>query len=305
MPRFNRSILLYNGTAGASMNDTLIPLTVPALAEASKHLELIQTETQEDFEEACKLSCESADALFVAGGDGTVHTAVQVLSGLDDPPVLGILPSGTCNDFARTLSIPLLLDEAAETLVDGEIREIDTALINDSSFLNFAGIGLIADASMNIDPDLKERYGKLSYFMSALQTMRQSAPFHVHLEVDGVHYTEEGEAVLVMNGKSIGTHALPMESISPSDGLLDVFVIQAATLSAIREWLSLGKPEVSSEDLEYITHFQGQHIKIRTEEEMEVDTDGEIYLKTPLDIRLQPKKLKMLVPRAATDSMPE
>lgn len=305
MPRFNRSILLYNGTAGASTNDTLIPLTVPALAEASKHLELIQTETQEDFEEACKLSCQSADALFVAGGDGTVHTAVQVLSGLDDPPVLGILPSGTCNDFARTLSIPLLLDEAAETLVDGDVQEIDTALINDSSFLNFAGIGLIADASMNIDPDLKERYGKLSYFMSALQTMRQSAPFHVHLEVDGVHYAEEGEAVLVMNGKSIGTHALPMESISPSDGLLDVFIIQAATLTAIREWLSLGKPEVSPEDLEYITHFQGQHIKIRTEQEMEVDTDGEIYLKTPLDIRLQPKKLKMLVPRAASDSIPE
>lgn len=305
MPRFNRSILLYNGTAGASTNDTLIPLTVPALAEASKHLELIQTETQEDFVEACKLSCRSADALFVAGGDGTVHTAVQVLSGLDDPPVLGILPSGTCNDFARTLSIPLLLDEAAQTLADGDVQEIDTALINDSSFLNFAGIGLIADASMNIDPDLKERYGKLSYFMSALQTMRQSAPFHVHLEIDGVHYTEEGEAVLVMNGKSIGTHALPMESISPSDGLLDVFIIQAATLAAIREWLSLGKPEVSPEDLEYITHFQGQHIKIRTEQEMEVDTDGEIYLKTPLDIRLQPKKLKMLVPRGTSDIIPE
>lgn len=305
MPRFNRSILLYNGTAGASTNDTLISLTVPALAGASKHLELIQTETKEDFEEACKLSCQSADALFVAGGDGTVHTAVQVLAELEDPPLLGILPSGTCNDFARTLTIPLLLDEAAETLVDGDIQEIDTALINESSFLNFAGIGLVADASMNIDPDLKERYGKLSYFMSALQTMRQSAPFHVHLEIDGVHYSEKGEAVLVMNGKSIGTHALPMESISPSDGLLDVFIIQAATLTAIREWLSLGRPEVSPEELEYITHYQGQHIKINTEEEMQVDTDGEIYLKTPLDIRLQPKKLKMLVPKPTAESIPE
>lgn len=302
MPRFERSILLYNGTAGTSTDGTLIPLAVPSLAGASKHLELIQTESQEDFEEACRLSCQSADALFVAGGDGTVHTAVQILAGLEDPPVLGILPSGTCNDFARTLNIPLLLDEAAETLVDGDIREIDTATINNRSFLNFAGIGLITDASLNIDPELKNRYGKLSYFMSALQTMRQSAPFSVHLEVDGIHYAEESEAVLVMNGKSIGTHTLPMESISPSDGLLDVFIIQASTLAAIREWFSLGRPDVSSEELEYIIHYQGRHIKISTEKEMHVDTDGEIYLKTPLDIRIQPKKLPMLVPRTTTGS---
>lgn len=302
MPRFDRSILLYNGTAGASTSGTIIPLAVPALARASKHLELIQTDSQEEFEEACRSSC---DALFVAGGDGTVHTAVQALSGLDNPPVLGILPSGTCNDFARTLNIPLLLEEAAEALVDGEIKAIDTALINDGSFLNFAGIGLITDASLNIDPDLKERYGKLSYFMSALQTMRQSAPFSVDLEVDGIHYAEKGEAVLIMNGKSIGTHMLPMEEISPSDGLLDVFIIQAATLAAIREWFSLSRPNITLDDLEYITHYQGKNIKIRTENEMQVDTDGEVYLTTPLDIRIQPKQLMMLVPRPAAETLPE
>jgi YegS/Rv2252/BmrU family lipid kinase len=305
MPRFERSILLYNGTAGASTTGTIIPLAVPTLAAASKHLELIQTETQEEFEEACRTSCQDTDAIFVAGGDGTVHTVVQILAGLENPPVLGILPSGTCNDFARTLNIPLLIDEAAEALVGGDIQAIDMALINDRSFLNFAGIGLIADASLNIDPDLKERYGKLSYFMSALQAMRQSAPFSVHLEVDGIHYAEEGEAVLVMNGKSIGTHMLPMEEISPYDGLLDVFIIQAATLAAIREWFSLSRPNVKPEDLEYITHYQGKHIKIWTDEEMQVDTDGEIYLTTPIDIRIQPNQLTMLVPRPVAESIPD
>lgn len=297
MPRFERSVLLYNGAAGASTNANILPLVINALAKESKNLMLVQTETKEEFEEACIEFSSSADVLFIAGGDGTVHSAVQALFNLDDAPILGILPSGTCNDFARTLEIPLALDEAAQVLAAGEIQAVDMALANHHSFLNFAGIGLITEASANIDPNLKERYGKLSYFMSALQTMRQAENFTATLEIDGVHYTEDAVAVLVMNGKSIGTHTFPLAEIDPSDGLLDVFIIQTSSIAAIREWFSLSQPDVSADQLEHITHYQGRHILLTTEQEMAVDTDGEIYLKTPLDIQIQPQKIKMLVPK--------
>lgn len=297
MPRFERSVLLYNGAAGASTNQEILPLVISALAGESKNLLLVQTETKEEFEAACITYADSADVLFVAGGDGTVHSAVQALCTLDEAPVLGILPSGTCNDFARTLEIPLALGEAAEALVVGEVKRVDTALANQHSFLNFAGIGMITDASANIDPDLKERYGKLSYFMSALQTMRQAESFDVTLKIDGVYYSENAVAVLVMNGKSIGTHTFPLAEIDPTDGLLDIFIIQTSSIAAIREWFSLSQPGVATDDLEHITHFRGKNIVLTTEQEMEVDTDGEIYLTTPLDINIQPQHIKMLVPK--------
>lgn len=295
MPRFHRSVLLYNGQAGASTSEELISLAVPVIARESKKLELIQTESEEDFIKACKAT-ETADALFVAGGDGTVHLAVQALSEIENPPVLGILPSGTCNDFARTLQIPILLDEAAEELVRGDVKEIDTAQINGQSFLNFAGIGIITDASANIDAHLKEKYGKLGYFMGALQSMRQATPFSFTLDVDGTEFTDEAVLLLVMNGNSIGTHTFPLASIDPSDGLLDVFVIQTTSMAAILEWFSLSQPDTVPEELEHVNHFQGRQIIIRTAEEMDVDTDGEIYEKTPVKIAIQPKKLSMLVP---------
>lgn len=297
MPRFERSVLLYNGAAGASTNQEILPLVISALAGESKNLLLVQTETKEEFEAACITYADSADVLFVAGGDGTVHSAVQALCTLDEAPVLGILPSGTCNDFARTLEIPLALGEAAEALVAGEVKRVDTALANQHSFLNFAGIGMITDASANIDPDLKERYGKLSYFMSALQTMRQAESFDVTLKIDGVYYSENAVAVLVMNGKSIGTHTFPLAEIDPTDGLLDIFIIQTSSIAAIREWFSLSQPGVATDDLEHITHFRGKNIVLTTEQEMEVDTDGEIYLTTPLNINIQPQHIKMLVPK--------
>jgi len=297
MPRFERSVLLYNGAAGASTNQEILPLVIGPLAKASKNLTLVQTETKEEFEEACIRHADSADVLFVAGGDGTVHSAVQALCYLENAPILGILPGGTCNDFARTLDIPLALDEAAQALADGEIKNVDIALANNHSFLNFAGIGLITDASSNIDPNLKERYGKLSYFMSALQMMRQAESFVVNLEIDGIHYSENAVLVLVMNGKSIGTHAFPLAEIDPTDGLLDIFVIQTSSIAAIREWFSLSQPDITADELEHITHFKGKDIVLKTETDMDVDTDGEIYLKTPLEIKIQPQNIKMLVPK--------
>lgn len=299
MPKFKRSILLYNGQAGASTPEAVIAMAVPALAAVSEKMELIQTNSPEEFRAACKELPVDVEALFVAGGDGTIHNAVQALSEVTAPPPLGIIPSGTCNDFARTLEIPMDLALAAEALIDGIIKEIDTANINNNFFLNFAGIGIITDASTNIDPQLKERYGKLSYFMSGLQSLRQTLPFPIHLKVDGVEHEENGVLALAMNGKSIGTHAFPMDSIDPSDGLLDVFIVQTSSIAAILEWFSLSKPDVPLEDLAHIRHYQGKKISLATEAPMDVDTDGEIYLQTPVDIEIMPKKLKMFVPRPA------
>lgn len=296
MAGFTHSVLLYNAEAGASTLEAVMGLAVPQLAASSKTLELIKTDSPEELESVCRAAAGRADALFIAGGDGTVHLAARALSTIDDPPPLGILPSGTCNDFARTMNIPLYLDEAAKSLSQGKLQQVDTATINEGTFLNFAGIGLITDVSFNIDPDLKERYGKLSYFMSAMQTMRQAEPFDVSLSIDGQAYEEEAVLVLVMNGKSIGTHLFPMQSIDPADGLLDIFIIQSSSFAAIREWFSLSKPELPAEGLEHIIHLQGREIDIHTDAPMDIDTDGEIYMKTPASIRVQPGKLNLLVP---------
>ena len=299
MPNFKRSVLLYNGQAGASTQDSIIAMAAPALAAVSSKLELIQTNSPEELRDVCKELPMDVEALFVAGGDGTIHEAIQALSGAPSPPPLGIIPSGTCNDFARTLAIPMDLTLAVEALVDGTIEDIDAASINGHSFLNFAGIGIITDASTNIDTQLKERYGKLSYFMSGLQSMRQTEPFPIHLTIDGVEHEESGVLALAMNGKSIGTHSFPMDSIDPSDGLLDVFIIQTSSIAAILEWFSLSKPDVLIEELAHIRHYQGKRISIVTDAPMDIDTDGEIYLKTPAEIEVLPKKLKMFVPRPA------
>lgn len=296
MPRFKRAVLLLNGSAGQGSLELALAQVVPKLATHCHQLTIIQTITPIEFQKACEKASDT-DVLFIMGGDGTLHTAIQVLERVGRLPVIGLLPGGTCNDFARTLNIPLVLEDAASTIVTGEIAEIDIAKINDNWFMNFAGVGLIADASENINPELKNKYGKLSYYMSALQSFKQSEPLSMTIEVDGKVNEENAVLVLVMNGKSIGTHQFPLDTIDPQDGLLDIILLQSSTIVAIREWFSLSHPDIVPEDLKNITHYTGKHVVIRTDETKKVDTDGEIYLETPITIDIHPKKIRFLIPR--------
>lgn len=295
MHRFKNGVLLFNGQAGQASSEIALSQIVPTLAIQCKELKIVQSMSPEEFQQGC-MDASDSEVLFLLGGDGTLHTAIQVLEKLDGMPVIGILPGGTCNDFARTLNIPLTLKEAAISVSSGKISEIDVAKINDNWFMNFAGVGLITDASENINPDLKNKYGKLSYYMSAIQSFKESEPISMTIEVDGTVYKENAVMALVMNGNSVGTHRFPIDSIIPTDGLLDVILIQSSTIIAIREWFSLNQPNVIPEQLSNVIHYSGKHIVIRTNKPKKVDTDGEIYLETPVTIDVHPKKVRFLVP---------
>lgn len=295
MPRFERATFLYNGKAGQATSEIALAEIIPTLAMQCKQLSIIQTLSPHEFQQEC-INASDNDVLFLMGGDGTLHTAIQVFNKVEHMPLIGILPGGTCNDFARTLNIPLSLSEAAISIVNGKIVDHDIAKINNNWYMNFAGVGLIVDASENINPDLKNKYGKLSYYISALQSFKESEPIPFTIEVDGHEYKENAVMALVMNGSSIGTHRFPLRDIDPTDGLLDVILIQTSTIIAIREWFSLNQPEVLPEHLQNVIHYSGKKVVIKTNEPKKVDTDGEIYLDTPITIDIHPRKIQFLVP---------
>lgn len=85
-----------------------------------------------------------ARLVVVGGGDGTISCAAGVLAELSKPDhaVLGVLPLGTANDFARSLDIPKGVEAASQVLATGKIVDIDVARANAAAFLNLASIGL-------------------------------------------------------------------------------------------------------------------------------------------------------------------
>lgn len=292
--KITKALLIHNDAAGSAAG-SLVSSAVAVLAPAIKELDIIQTSGPGDGEKICLERGSEVDVVFILGGDGTVHECINGLTQLDHPPVVGVLPGGTCNDFVRSLGMPVDVTQAARMMLEGRIIDIDLGLANGRVFTNFFGVGLITDTSENIDSNLKNSLGKLSYFISTLQTIRSAEPFAFEMEADGKLIQDEAVMIYIANGRSLGSSALPFAQDALKDGQFDILIIRQTGLPLLKEVLAR-KPEGEWQPKnDTILYYKAQNIKLRTDEEKQADTDGEVYLSTPVQISVLDHKLTFLV----------
>ena len=118
--------------------------------------------------------------ILVGGGDGTISSVVDYFAYRD--AVLGILPLGTANSFARALGIPLDLEGAAEILTGGgKVADVDLGRINDDYFANTAAIGLPALVGRNLPHSVKRYLGKAGYILTGAVLFARHKPFRAVL----------------------------------------------------------------------------------------------------------------------------
>lgn len=289
--RWKSAMLVYNSKAGKEKAGQLGD-AVAALAGEVGEFTLVQTEEPGDGEKICRERGGEHELLLVLGGDGTVHECMNGAAFAEPSPDIAILPGGTCNDFARTLHLPLQVGRAAEEVLEGRIRDTDLGSVNGRIFTNFVGIGLITDTSENIDSDQKERMGKLSYFLSTLRTLRQAEPFAFRLTHDGGAIDSEAVMILVANGRSLGTAKLPFAGEGVQDGLLDVLIVREAGLSLAWQVINGGDLTDYRAGGGVIEYLQTASLRVETDEPKRIDSDGEVYLKTPAEISVLPSKLR-------------
>ncbi|MBD7969084.1 diacylglycerol/lipid kinase family protein [Paenibacillus gallinarum] len=292
--KITKALLIHNDAAGSAAG-SLVSSAVAVLAPAIKELDIIQTSGPGDGEKICLERGGEVDVVFILGGDGTVHECINGLTQLDHPPVVGVLPGGTCNDFVRSLGMPVDVTQSARMMLEGRIIDIDLGFANGRVFTNFFGVGLITDTSVNIDSNLKNSLGKLSYFISTLQTIRSAVPFAFEMEADGKLIQDEAVMIYIANGRSLGSSALPFAQDALMDGQFDVLIIRQTGLPLLKELLAR-KPEGEWQPKnDSILYYKARNIKLRTDEEKQADTDGEVYLSTPVQISVLDHKLTFLV----------
>lgn len=295
MHAFNKAMLIYNEHAGDVDVEAKLSAVVPVLGKSVKELTIIKPEGPEETRRLCE-SAADAELVVIMGGDGTVHQCIDAISKLEVRPLLAVLPGGTSNDFTRTLNIPQNLKDAAESLLNGEIRAIDVGREGNRHFINFWGIGLVADTSENVGDGQKKSFGPLSYMASTIRTMREADSFSYHIVSDGINISDEAIAIFVLNGSSLATTPIPIPAISASDGKLDVLVVKNSNLSMLRELMSLRKPETDPAQLTMLEYMQVSELQITAPSQRKVDMDGELYDLQSGNIVVLPGHLKMLVP---------
>ncbi|MEV5072200.1 diacylglycerol kinase [Microbacterium sp. LMI12-1-1.1] len=176
------------------------------------------------------------DAVAVAGGDGTVNLAIQEVAGTGIP--LGIVPSGSGNDFAATLGLRELdVAAAADAIAGGRTRRIDLARVTrDDGSTRYFGSVLASgfDSKVNDRANaMRWPRGGSRYNIAILVEFLTLAgiPYEVELELaDGTRVQQRGDLVMatVGNGRTYGGGIPICPDADPADGLLDLVLVRPA-----------------------------------------------------------------------------
>ncbi|MDO9179827.1 MAG: diacylglycerol kinase family protein [Agitococcus sp.] len=203
-PRADRSmIIILNSSSGVNHTDRIRQQIMDALGSLQNKATVITLMPDNDFYGMCEQAVLQAQRtkclLVVAGGDGTVNLVAGLCCKYG--VVMGIIPLGTFNYFAREHIIPLDVAAAAQLLLEGQIRPITVGYVNQHLFLNNASFGLYTRIIRNREAD-KSRFGRfrLVAVLSAVATLlRGQRPFAIKATVNGVQQLYRTAMVFVGN----------------------------------------------------------------------------------------------------------
>ena len=178
----------------------------------------------EDLEiQARRAVDDGVERLLVAGGDGTMHHVAQALAGT--ACALGVLPLGTGNDLAGSLSVPWNLDVAVHLAITGPVRQIDLIRVGSTVCIGYAGVGFDSETTRYAN-SLQKLPKPLVYPWSVLRTLSRFTPLRMKVVYDGG--TFEG-GVMFANACNLprfggGMRIAPEARID--DGLLDLVIVK-------------------------------------------------------------------------------
>lgn len=241
---------------------------------------------------------DHAPVVVAAGGDGTVSTVASAL--VDSPTALGILPLGTLNHFAKDLRLPMDLSSAVQVLADGCSRQVDVAEVNGRPFINNCSIGLYPHIVSRRDRQ-RQRLGRNKWAATAtalLSVLGRYPRVQVLIDAPGQSLRSRTPIVFVGNNR-YEVNLLNLGSRQVLDaGELSVYLVNAphrASLIAIALRMLFGRLR-AGRDLKLLAL---PHVRIETRRRrLRVALDGEVVrLVPPLDCRIRPGALKVMVPR--------
>ncbi|MGN6850269.1 MAG: diacylglycerol/lipid kinase family protein [Sphingomicrobium sp.] len=292
------TMLINRGGGAVAADPAIADKAAKALSDAGvdAHVELIEGG---DYDVRCRAIAERGDELLiVGGGDGTVSAAASALIGTET--LLGILPLGTLNHFARDLGIPTDLAEAAGLIASRKERRVDVGEMNERVFINNSAIGLYP--LMVIDRDLqRKRLGRSKRLAMIVASLRTLVRFN------------HQRLTLTVNEEKTGRMDTPLLFVGNNDyridlgapgtrerldaGELCVMVMRKKTrrgmiAASIRALFDRSR----ADDMVRIEHVERLRVASHRSQ-LAVSLDGEVVRATPpLDYRIRKKALRVIAP---------
>ncbi|MFF9213597.1 MULTISPECIES: diacylglycerol kinase family protein [unclassified Streptomyces] len=286
---------VVNPTAGGSTAAAALLRVAHELRAAGAGLDTEYSRSLAHAQDIARRAGEAGRVVLAVGGDGIAGGIGGALSGTG--AVLGLVPAGRGNDFARALGLPAEPEALARLLLEGEPREVDTIEVESAVHHRtvvlgsvYAGVDALANRHANHSRLLR---GSASYYAGGLRAVAGWRAANYRVTVDGKEHTHRGYTVVAANSPYYGSGRMIAPGARVDDGLLDVVLIEDAPrrlFFALMNELATGdhvaRPQVRI--------LRGREIRIEADRPVPYGADGEVDAVLPVTARVLPGALTML-----------
>lgn len=236
-----------------------------------------------------------APAIIIGGGDGTVRTAVEYLAGKDT--LLGVLPLGTLNHFAKDLGMPANLEDAIAFLCSGEVKKIDVGEVNGHIFINNTSLGIYPLAVL-LRQKIADRLDFPKYVAMAWGFLKLFSRFPM-LSLHIAQKTVYTPLVFIGNNVYEKNPFQNAKRTALDQGVLDVAYLSTKTRLDFL-WATFRGLIGRFEDVEHLEKLEMTELRIFSRRKrIYIALDGEVKkIDTPLYFRTRPKSLNVIAPRS-------
>lgn len=271
-----RARIIYNPTSGREAFRKQLPDVLAKLEKAGYETSCHATSGAGDATKAARIAVERRyDVVVAAGGDGTIYEVVNGLAEQEYRPKLGIIPTGTTNDFARALHIgkSSILD-AAEVIASGHTMPIDIGKMNDNYFINIAGGGRLTELTYEVPSKLKTMLGQLAYYLKGVEILPSIKATPMKIEYDGKLFEGDAMMFLIANTNSVGGFEKLAPDASLNDGLFTLLILKKINLADFVRILTLAQRGEHLKDPAVI-YAKANRIKVSSPARLMLNLDGE------------------------------
>ncbi len=294
-PAGRRLAAVFNAHSGGGGYQRDIPLIFEALRGLGYEVEERETQGPGDATRLAREAvADGCDLVCAVGGDGTVNETINGLAGSEVP--LAIVPTGTVNVLAMELGIPLEPPDAVRLLEAGTVSWIDLGLAGERYFGLMAGVGMDAAVVASLNPTMKKALKEAAFAVQGLATyLTHEEPL---IRVACAERAVEGYFAVFGNSSNYGGAFGITPLADMRDGLLDVCVLKDKSfLSTVWYWTAaLINAHIKHPKVEYFRTERAMVTTVEEGKEVLVQTDGEVAGKLPLECRVVPHALRVVVP---------
>ena len=294
--------VFVNPAAGRGSAGRKVPAVRYALARRKYPVKIVESASREEFRGGVRAAVrEGCVTLIAMGGDGTLQLLVREVIGRDVQ--VGVIPAGGGNDFAAALGITKNLERAVEIIVRGETRLVDLVRVRSSNgldtiYLGGGGIGIDAEALRYANGSLVRWPGRLRYLASAIAALRRFRGVQVQVEFPESDLPTIAKPALlaaVLNTPTFGGGLRLAPEALLDDGQSEVVMLEMLrkreVLALIPRLLLTGELKTKR-----IVRMRAARIKLTAEKETDFQGDGELLGKTPVEIEVLHRALRVLAP---------